>query len=185
MDENNNNRTKRIMDALASLYKKAQENDKVNDYVDEAEKKASDEEKTSKAVALINNVKTCIAIVKDYFKGDYKEIPYKTLASIIGAVIYFAAPIDIIPDSFLGGYLDDVMVMNAVFTAAAIDIANYKSWKEKQDDVVDATVVKDVPTEEALKWCRDNAPEALKDCSDEEVWSYMKSSYDTLSGQTV
>lgn len=32
-------------------------------------------------------------------------------------------------------------------------------------------------TNDAIQWCRDNAPDACKDCSDDELWDLMKAVY--------
>jgi uncharacterized membrane protein YkvA (DUF1232 family) len=45
-------------------------------------------------------------------KGSYTDTPWKVLSVKIAAVIYFASPIDLIPDFIpVVGYLDDAAVI--------------------------------------------------------------------------
>lgn len=61
---------------------------------------------------LFADVKTLIALVRAYFKGTYRAVSWKTIAVALGALIYFVAPIDGLPD-FLPfvGYIDDALVV--------------------------------------------------------------------------
>ena len=62
-----------------------------------------------------NDLKTLIAMVRAYFDGSYREISWKTIAVALGAVIYFVAPLDALPDfiPFIG-YVDDAFVIALV-----------------------------------------------------------------------
>ena len=53
-----------------------------------------------------------MSLVKDYYKGDYRKIPFKTIsAGVIGA-LYVLNPIDLIPDSIpFIGHIDDALVL--------------------------------------------------------------------------
>lgn len=76
-------------------------------------------------------------LVNDYIRGEYTELPKKTLYAIVGALIYFVSPIDFIPDA-LGpvGYVDDAAVIKACWDACQEDISNYMDWlKGKRPDV--------------------------------------------------
>lgn len=50
--------------------------------------------------------------------------------------------------------------------------------------IEDTTSGKDSCNEQALKWCRDNAPDSIKNLSDDELWDIMKSSYFKYSKKT-
>lgn len=80
-----------------------------------------------------NNLYIGVNLVKDWATGNYKEVPKKTIIYLFGAFIYFLMPIDFIPDFiFKFGLLDDIAVLNFVFTSFVDDIENYKKFKENQ-----------------------------------------------------
>ena len=79
---------------------------------------------------LWEDIKTMIALLGDYLSGDYKEIPWKVIAAIAGAIVYFVSPIDIIPDFIpVIGYLDDAMVIKLALDFAGDDLSLYRKWK--------------------------------------------------------
>jgi len=74
-----------------------------------------------------------MSLVKDYYKGDYRKIPFKTIsAGVIGA-LYVLNPIDLIPDSIpFIGHIDDALVLKFCLKQARKDLQKYKEWKQEQ-----------------------------------------------------
>ncbi len=56
-----------------------------------------------------SSVQLLVRMVKAYSNGTYKNLPWKSLVSIVAVLIYFVSPIDLIPD-FLPviGITDDI-----------------------------------------------------------------------------
>jgi uncharacterized membrane protein YkvA (DUF1232 family) len=74
-----------------------------------------------------------IAIVKDYWAGAYRQVPYGAIASIVFTLIYVLNPFDLMPDMLpIIGQLDDVAVMGACLLMVEQDLHKYKDWKEGQ-----------------------------------------------------
>jgi len=79
---------------------------------------------------LWNEIKLMVGLITDYAKGNYKEVPWKVMAAITGAVIYFVSPIDVIPDFIAAvGYLDDAIVIKLALELARDDLNKYSHWK--------------------------------------------------------
>jgi len=76
-----------------------------------------------------------MSLVKDYYKGDYRKIPFKTIsAGVIGA-LYVLNPIDLIPDSIpFIGHIDDALVLKFCLKQAKKDLQKYKEWKQEQSN---------------------------------------------------
>ncbi len=73
-------------------------------------------------------------MVDDYICRRYTKVPTATVLTLLGAVLYFAAPIDIIPDFIpLIGHMDDMSVFMFVRDAAKVDIKKYKKWKKQNE----------------------------------------------------
>ena len=53
-----------------------------------------------------------MSLIKDYYKGNYRDIPYKTISAGVVGLLYTLNPIDIIPDfiPFIG-HIDDALVL--------------------------------------------------------------------------
>ena len=79
-----------------------------------------------------------MSLVKDYYKGNYRNIPYKTISAAVVGLLYVINPIDIIPDfiPFIG-HIDDVLVLRFCLKLVEKDLAKYKSWKDKQTEAKD------------------------------------------------
>lgn len=72
-------------------------------------------------------------MIKDYFSGQYKEIPKGSIAAIICSLLYILSPIDVIPDFIpVVGLLDDIFVLGLCISFVKADIDKYKNWKENK-----------------------------------------------------
>ncbi len=79
---------------------------------------------------FLADVKLLLAVIRDYWKGRYREIPFWTIAAIVVALLYVLNPFDIIPDVIpVFGYLDDVAVIGACLTMVRQDLIKYEIWK--------------------------------------------------------
>ena len=73
-------------------------------------------------------------MIRSYVIGDYKDITTVELVAIVTALIYFVAPIDIIPDVIHGaGLLDDAVVAGIVVSWCDEDIKKYMEWRENRE----------------------------------------------------
>lgn len=84
--------------------------------------------------AVWQELQVLIAMVRDYVRGEYREIPFGSIAAVAAAVLYFVSPVDAIPDFIPGlGYIDDAAVIMACVRMVRSDMENYR-----QRDTVDA-----------------------------------------------
>lgn len=82
---------------------------------------------------FVADLKLLFSIIQDYVKGEYREIPFWSIAAIVAALLYVLSPIDLIPDLIpVFGYVDDALVVAACLAMVEQDLHNYKAWKVKQ-----------------------------------------------------
>lgn len=82
-----------------------------------------------------DQIKLMGGMTSDYARGNYREVPWKIIASVTGALGYFVLPVDVIPDIILGaGYLDDAAVLKIAMEVAKEDIEDYVIWKQKNSE---------------------------------------------------
>lgn len=80
---------------------------------------------------FIGDLKILFSLVNDYRKGDYREIPWTSIAAIVGALLYVFSPIDLIPDFIpVFGLLDDAAVVALCLKAIDGDLQRYAEWKK-------------------------------------------------------
>ncbi len=84
----------------------------------------------AKFFMLFKQVKLAFEMLKDYKKKNYKNVPWKTIAIITAAILYFLNPIDLIPD-FMGllGFTDDAIVLGFVFNSIREELIKYCNWR--------------------------------------------------------
>ncbi len=89
-----------------------------------------------------------LRLLKSYSKGDYRDIPWKSLSMIIACVIYFLTPLDFIPD-FLAtlGLLDDAALISWTLKFLSEDIERFESWEQQQKDDTDELTALDGETD--------------------------------------
>ena len=84
-----------------------------------------------------------MSLLKDYYKGNYRDIPYKTISAGVVGLLYTLNPIDIIPDfiPFIG-HIDDALVLTFCLKLIEKDLQKYQTWKKSQTAVKTATNLK-------------------------------------------
>jgi len=81
------------------------------------------------------NIKLLFSVVKDYAQGNYKEIPWTSIAAIIGSLLYIFSPIDLIPDFIpVVGLLDDAAVLGLCLNSIGKDLKKYEMWKQQSSN---------------------------------------------------
>ena len=64
-----------------------------------------------------------------------RQVPWATLLTITGALVYFLMPLDAIPDPIIGlGLLDDMGVLAKAWQFSRQDIERYQRWRDRQED---------------------------------------------------
>ena len=80
---------------------------------------------------FIENLKVFIRMIKAYINGSYRELPVKGIVAIIAAVLYFAMPIDLIPDFIpVTGLIDDFAVIMWVYNQLQHEIDEFTLWEK-------------------------------------------------------
>ena len=83
---------------------------------------------------LVDDGKLLVALVKDYWRREYRQVPYWTLAAITFTLLYVANPFDLIPDAVPGvGLIDDAAVLSVCLLMVEQDLYDYKAWKQRHD----------------------------------------------------
>lgn len=81
----------------------------------------------------MENAKVLLILVKDYWAGTYREVPYWVISAAALALLYVLNPADVLPDFVLGaGYLDDATVVAFCLKLIERELDRYKLWKEHQ-----------------------------------------------------
>ena len=109
---------------------------KSNDLLDEATTKSNTNKNALEEVW--DNLQLLLAMFRSWVKGEYKEIPTKTILSIIAAIVYFVSPVDFIPDFIAGlGFADDAAIIGFTIKQIAEELEKFKLWKAKQEQTID------------------------------------------------
>ena len=62
-----------------------------------------------------------------------KTPPYKVILAVVSVLIYWIAPVDLIPDFIPGiGYVDDAAVVALALKLIKDDLDTYKEWKKNK-----------------------------------------------------
>jgi uncharacterized membrane protein YkvA (DUF1232 family) len=86
----------------------------------------------------ISQVKILFTLIQDYVKGEYREIPWWSLGSIVTALLYILMPFDALPDFIpITGYLDDAVVLKLCLDMVSKDLASYRQFKHQNNDTLE------------------------------------------------
>ena len=108
------NRAKRLVESKEEL----------KHFLSEAREKAS-----KVSFAELDNAKLLINLAAAVWNGTYKDVEKKTYILVVGAIVYFLMPLDLVPDViFVLGYLDDAAVVAWVVAAVKDELEKFKEW---------------------------------------------------------
>jgi len=84
-----------------------------------------------------NKLLLLFAVSKDYVSGNYTQIPKRSIVAILGGLVYFLSPVDVVPDFIpVLGFIDDIFILNLVYKQVVKDLEIYKKWKDEQEQVI-------------------------------------------------
>ena len=82
---------------------------------------------------FITDLKLLFSIIQDYISGEYREVPWWSVAAMVAALLYVLNPFDLIPDVIpVVGYVDDALIVAACLAMVETDLLKYKDWKSKR-----------------------------------------------------
>jgi len=83
---------------------------------------------------LIEDFKLLFSLIRDYWKGVYRDVSIWSILVLSFAIIYILIPMDIIPDFMLGfGQIDDAAVLLLCLYFLEKDLYKYKEWKIRNE----------------------------------------------------
>jgi uncharacterized membrane protein YkvA (DUF1232 family) len=66
-----------------------------------------------------------------YVSGKYRTVPWKTVMTILAAIIYFLNPLDLVPDFIpVMGLTDDFGVLMWVYASVSLEIDKFLAWEK-------------------------------------------------------
>lgn len=86
-------------------------------------------EENQQLKAAVQDITIMIQLIKDWIKGDYKNLSKTNIILIITALLYLVIPLDLIPDFLPMGFIDDIIVISFIVKKISNEINEYKIWK--------------------------------------------------------
>jgi len=80
---------------------------------------------------IVDKVKQLCRMTRAYVRGEYEGITRTQVLMIIGSLLYFIIPVDMVPDTIpIIGYLDDLSLFSWLFFAISAEMEEYQEWEE-------------------------------------------------------
>ena len=77
---------------------------------------------------VVDELRTMLELLRAWAGGTYAGVASANLLLIVGAVVYFLMPADLVPDFILGlGFVDDVAVITRVVGAVREELAKFRA----------------------------------------------------------
>jgi uncharacterized membrane protein YkvA (DUF1232 family) len=93
---------------------------------------------------FVDEARLLVALVRDYARGEYRRVPYWSLAGIVFALLYVLNPLDLIPDFLpVVGFLDDAVVVSYALRLIEQDLRSYERWRQEPKTLADVAAQRD------------------------------------------
>jgi uncharacterized membrane protein YkvA (DUF1232 family) len=81
--------------------------------------------------AVWTDLRTMLRLLLRWADRSYQRVSWTPLALIVGAVLYFVVPVDLVPDA-LGaiGFVDDVTVISTVVQRVRHELDRFRDWED-------------------------------------------------------
>lgn len=81
-------------------------------------------------------IQLLVRLIKAYASGEYRKLPWKSLLSVVGVLIYFVSPIDFIPDILpVIGLTDDLALVLWLFKTLNNDLSDFNEWEKEKKTI--------------------------------------------------
>ena len=71
-----------------------------------------------------------LRLAQAWARKEYRAIPWKSIVSVVAALLYFISPIDLIPDLIpFVGFIDDAAVVAYVLKSLKADLSAFQGWE--------------------------------------------------------
>ena len=82
---------------------------------------------------LLEDFRLLGALIKDYWKGEYRDVSLGSIAVFVLSIIYVLSPIDILSDFIpLLGQIDDAFILLFCIFLLEKDLKKYQNWKSNR-----------------------------------------------------
>lgn len=88
--------------------------------------------KRSVLVHIFEDFLLLFRFVKSWVTGEYREVPTKSIFWAVLAILYFLSPLDLFPDLFPGGYLDDIAMISYILKKIRVDLEGFRGWERSK-----------------------------------------------------
>ncbi len=141
-----NDETKCAMQVCSALDSKKKQAENIISNKNAFDKFIKDSEAVYKKLpetgSLRSDLPLFAALVKSYINGDYQEISYNKIITVISTLLYVISPLDIIPDIIPSiGFTDDAMAVSLCKKIMVDDLKKFEMFI-KQTNIDMQTFIK-------------------------------------------
>ena len=88
-------------------------------------------ERNARFARVRDDLNLLLRLCAAWWRGEYRALGRQALLSVVAALLYFLAPLDMVPDWLPGaGLLDDLAVLAWVMRTWAAELDAYRAWRE-------------------------------------------------------
>lgn len=107
---------------------------KLRRVIEQAQRKQESARTARRLKGVLADLRTLLRLIQAWMKGNYSNVSKANLVLIVGAVVYFLMPIDVVPDFIpVAGFVDDGAVIIWVVDAVKEELAKFEEWERHRD----------------------------------------------------
>ncbi|MDE0102675.1 MAG: YkvA family protein [Acidobacteriota bacterium] len=108
---------------------------KLRSVIEKAQRKQESARTAHSLKRVLAELKTMLHLMQAWVGGKYTNVSNANLVLIVGAVVYFLVPTDLVPDFIPAfGLVDDAAVIAWVVEAVTDELAKFKEWRPTDEE---------------------------------------------------
>jgi uncharacterized membrane protein YkvA (DUF1232 family) len=80
---------------------------------------------------LLEDLRLVGTLIKDYWKGEYRDVSLASIVVFVLAIVYVLSPVDVLSDFIpILGQIDDALILLFCIYFLEKDLQKYHRWKQ-------------------------------------------------------
>lgn len=86
--------------------------------------------------SIFDELMALARLVRSWASGEYRQVSAQTKLLVVGGLLYFLSPVDLVPDFLAGlGLLDDAVLLGWIASSLRHELELFRQWEAARNEL--------------------------------------------------